>query len=85
MSKYFFLAQMRARKAENAQDDDKLHKRYGLLLRELYVQLCLNNPQIINPPSNAYSLYDHRSTFNELLVRFPTRERWRSQFRFDLE
>lgn len=86
MSKYLFLAKLRARQAEiererDDDDEDEAEER----MRELYIKICHNNPQFINPPCNAYSLYDHRATFNELLVRFPTRERWRSQFRFDLE
>ena len=47
---------------------------------------CIVDPHFIIPACNFYHYYDHRSTFQELLDRFPdwNSNNWRSQFRFDL-
>lgn len=44
------------------------------------------DPHLMIPACNFYHYYDHRSTFQELLDRFPdwNSNNWRSQFRFDL-
>lgn len=39
-------------------------------------------PTLYRPPANCYSSFDHRTTFDDLLRRYPYEgDRWKSQFR----
>jgi hypothetical protein len=62
-------------------DEDDAEADEDLLLAAV-LEEAQQNPFLHRPVANSYSSYDHRSTFEELLERFPYEgDRWKSQFR----
>ena len=62
-------------------DDDDAEADEDLLLAAVQEE-AQQSPFLHRPAANSYSRYDHRSTFQELLERFPYEgDRWKSQFR----
>jgi hypothetical protein len=62
-------------------DDDDAEEDEELLLAAV-LEEAQQNPFLHRRAANSYSRYDHRSTFQELLERFPYEgDRWKSQFR----
>ena len=62
-------------------DDDDAEADEDLLLAAVQEE-AQQSPFLHRPAANSYSRYDHRSTLQELLERFPYEgDRWKSQFR----
>ena len=62
-------------------DDDDAEADEDLLLAAVQEE-AQQSPFLHRPAANSYSHYDHCSTFQELLERFPYEgDRWKSQFR----
>lgn len=65
--------------SDDASDDDD-----DMELQAAVAAACID-PHAVVPRANFYHWYDHRSTLESLMKRFPDEwgNTWRSQFRFD--